>query len=311
MSTSWVAASVRARALAHRRIGGAGTRELAASPTLERALTVLADSPYGRDVHHGQSLPEAQHAVASTLLWHIRVLAGWLPRGDARFLRVLAGGFEVANVDERLREIAGGAPEPPFRLGGLSTTWTALAGATSAEQMRTLLARSVWGDPGVDNPDGIRLAMRLAWAGRVSANVPRARAWAVGAATLMIARPHLLDDRPMPASTALLTTRLLGTHWQESRTLTGFVSSLPADARWPLESIDDPADLWRAEASWWARVAADGFALLRQPVGSPDPVIGAVAVLATDAWRVRAALEVATRGGISAPGGLEAFDAVA
>ncbi len=311
MSTAWVAASVRARALAHRRVGGAGARELATSPSLERALAVLADSPYGRDVRPGQSLARAQHCVAETLLWHLRVLAGWLPRGDARFLRVLAGGFEVANVDERLREIAGGTHEPPFRLGGLSTTWNSLAGATSAEQMRTLLTRSVWGDPGVDDPDGIRLAMRLAWAGRVSANVPRARTWAVGAATLVIARPHLLGDRTIPASTALLTTRLLGTHWLETRTLTTFVTSLPADARWPLDPIDDPADLWRAEASWWARVSTDGFALLRQPVGSPDPVIGAVAVLAADAWRVRAALEVAARGGTTAPGGLEAFDAVA
>ncbi len=41
------------------------------------------------------------------------------------------------------------------------------------------------------------------------------------------------------------------------------------------------------------------------------PVIGSVAVLAADAWRVRAALEVAARGGPGSPGALEAFDAVA
>lgn len=311
MSAGWVAASVRARALAHRRVGAAGARDLAGAHSLDRALDVLAGSPYGRDVHHGLSLAEAQHAVGSTLLWHLRVLAGWLPRGDARVLRVLAGGFEVANVDERLRAITGGTPEPPFALGGLSTTWHTLAGATTTEQMRTLLGRSAWGDPGTDSAEGIRLAMRLAWAGRVSANVPRARAWAVGAATLVVARGHLLGDAPIPVPSALLATRLLGSHWPTSRTLPGFVEALPADARWPLRSIDDPGDLWRAEAGWWARVATDGFALLRQPVGSADPVIGAVAVLAVDAWRVRAALEIAARGGMGAPGALEAFDAVA
>ena len=41
------------------------------------------------------------------------------------------------------------------------------------------------------------------------------------------------------------------------------------------------------------------------------PVIGMAAVLAVDAWRVRAALAVAARGGALAAGALEAFDAVA
>jgi hypothetical protein len=42
-----------------------------------------------------------------------------------------------------------------------------------------------------------------------------------------------------------------------------------------------------------------------------DPVIGAVAVLAADAWLVRGALEVAARGGASTAHAMEAFDAVA
>ncbi len=311
MSSSWVAPSVRARALAQRRLGAAGTRDLAAAATFAQALDLLAGSPYGRDVHRGQSVAQAQHAVAATLLWHMRVLAGWLPRGDARLLRILAGGFEVANVDERLREIAGSGSEEPFRLGGLSTSWPMLATATSTEQMRTLLARSAWRDPGSDTVEGLRIGMRLAWAQRVSAGLPRARAWAVGAASLLIARRHLLDQWPIPAPTALLATRLLGTKWTASRTLEGFVGSLPADARWALTEIDDAGDLWRAEARWWARVAGDGFGLLRRPIGTPEPVIGAVAVLAADAWRVRAALEVAARGGATTASALEAFDAVA
>ncbi len=310
MSASWVAASVRARALSRRRLGAAGARAVAVTDGLDRAVDLLVDTPYGHDVHHGMSVSQAQHAVAETLLWHARVLAGWLPRGDARVLRVLAAGFEVANVDEQLRRAAGAEHAAPFHLGGLSTAWTTLAGATSAEQVRRSLARSAWGDPGADDADGIRLGMRLTWAARVSANVPAARPWAIGGATLLVARAHLLTGTPLAPQAARLATRLLGSRWPASRTLRGFTAALPTDARWPLASLADPADLWRAEARWWARVTDDGFRFLRRPVTSPDPVIGAVALLAADAWQVRAALEVAARGGASSSA-LEAFDAVA
>ena len=46
--------------------------------------------------------------------------------------------------------------------------------------------------------------------------------------------------------------------------------------------------------------------MLRTPSFSPTPVTGAVAVLAVDAWRVRAALGAAARGGSA----LEVFDAL-
>ena len=82
---------------------------------------------------------------------------------------------------------------------------------------------------------------------------------------------------------------------------------LPARARWILAGISSPGDLWRAEATWWARVERDGFRLLRTSGLDSGPVIGAVAVMAADAWRIRAALEIAARGG----GPLEAYDAVA
>ena len=84
---------------------------------------------------------------------------------------------------------------------------------------------------------------------------------------------------------------------------------LPGDIRWTLEGIDGVGDLWRAEAGWWQRVEHDGFALLRGSSFDQRPVVGALAVLAVDAWRTRAALEAAARGG-AAPV-LEAFDGVA
>jgi hypothetical protein len=291
VSAGWVAASVRARAMAQRRLGAAGTRSLAGQPSLEAALEVLAESSYGRDVRAGSTLPEAQRAVAATLLWHLRVLAGW--------------------VDERLREVTGGSHEQPFRLGGLATAWTTLATATSPADLREQLGRSAWGDPGSEDPDGIRLGMRLSWASRVAANVPEARPWAAGAAALLVARTLLPDGARIPATTVLAVTPLLGARWPEATTLATLRAGLPPEARWALSHADDPTDLWQAEAAWWLRVGRDGFALLRRPVTTAEPVLGAVAVLATDAWRVRAALEVAARGGASVPAAMEAFDAVA
>ena len=311
MSAGWVAAAVRARAMARRRLGAVAARELAARPSLELAVDVLADGPYGHDVRPGQTLGQVQHSVSATVLWNMRVLAGWLPTGSSRILRLLAGGFEVANVDERLRELHGRAVEPPFHLGSLATTWDRAARAASVEDVRAVLARSAWGDPGSESPGAIELGMRLAWASRVAAGVPQARPWACGAAGIIVARELLLaGSAPTPQATRTLAP-LLGSAWMDARTITAFAAALPADARWVLEGVDGPEDLWRAEAAWWSRLSVDGSTLLHGPSTSPAPVIGSVAVLAVDAWRVRAALEVAARGGSDAPGALEVFDAVA
>ena len=56
-----------------------------------------------------------------------------------------------------------------------------------------------------------------------------------------------------------------------------------------------------------AAVEADGFALLRRPRAGPEVVLGAIAVMAMDAWRVRAALAAAAAG----TGSSEVLDAVA
>ncbi|WAP50822.1 hypothetical protein OL239_12580 [Arthrobacter sp. ATA002] len=71
--------------------------------------------------------------------------------------------------------------------------------------------------------------------------------------------------------------------------------------------MDHPADLWRAEAALAARVENDGFRLIRAGLPGPNTVLGAMAVLATDAWRVRAALAAAA----AHAGTSEVLDAVA
>jgi hypothetical protein len=65
--------------------------------------------------------------------------------------------------------------------------------------------------------------------------------------------------------------------------------------------------LWRAEAGLRAQIESDGFRMLRAARPGPAPVVGALAVLAVDGWRLRAALACAAAG----TGPSEVLDVVA
>jgi hypothetical protein len=92
-----------------------------------------------------------------------------------------------------------------------------------------------------------------------------------------------------------------------ARRFTDLAAALPRSARSVLEGVSGPAELWGAEAHWWLTVERDSEELVRAPRPGPDVLVGAVGLLATDAWRVRAALQVAAQG----PEGLEVFRAAA
>jgi hypothetical protein len=306
VSAGWVAATVRARAMARRRIGLAGARRLAAAPSLDAALAELVGTPYGHDVRVDHTLAQAQWAVAATLLWDLRVLAGWLPRDGADRLRVLAGWFELANVDELHRAMVGIPAERPFVLGSLGTAWNRLRSARSPDELRQVLAASPWGDPGAATPAAVGLGLRTAWAERVVAAVPPAESWATGAVALLVARERLVVGRRLPDGAATSVRRLLGASALDVVSFPGLATALGGRARWAVRGVDRPEALWQAEARWWARVESDAFTLLHRPRSGLAPVVGAVAATAVDAWRVRAALESAARGG-----GSGAFDVVA
>lgn len=313
MSTAWVAGTVRAKALTRRRLGAAGARSLAASPTLEEAAATLVATPYGHDAPGQPTLAGLQHGTGSTLLWHLRVLAGWLPREGADALRLLAGGFEVANLDEHVARLRGHPHEPEYRLGTLETAWLRLRETTTLDEVREVLTTSRWGDPGGSSPWSIGTSMRITWADRVAAGVPDAAPWATAAAALLLAREVLVRGHGLDDTLALRATSVLGPAFVEALSagadLTTLADQLPHDSRWALDGVSGPQDLWRVEAAWHRHVERDGFRLLHRSGFGPGVVVGAVAVLAVDAWRVRAALETAARGG--AQRALEAFDAVA
>jgi hypothetical protein len=307
MSGGWVAGSIRAKAMARRCIGAGAARELAACRSLEEALQALAATPYGRERLPGRTLSAAQHEIAGVILWNLRVLAGWLPGDGVRLLRALAGWFELANVEERLQAMAGRPADDEFALGALATAWPRLRQATSPAGLRAVLAASAWGDPGGDTAEAVLGGMRSRWAARVAAVGDPARSWAAGAEALVLAGQLFTPGREARDTGTGGALGMLGPEAAGAATLDELARRLPAPARWVLAGISSLGDLWRAEAAWWAEVERDGFRLLRTSGLDSGPVIGAVAVMAADAWRIRAALEIAARGG----GPLEAYDAVA
>ncbi|MEU6017384.1 hypothetical protein ABZ826_26040 [Streptomyces sp. NPDC047515] len=293
--------------MSSRRLGVRAAREVAAAATLDDALGQLAATPYRRALDADAGLAAAQRSVAATLLWHLRVLAGWLPRQGAGAVRLLAAGFEISNVEEHLRVLSGSAPDRPgsYRLGGLATAWPRLAESRSPAELRAALTSCAWGDPGDDSAAAVGIGMRISAATRTAGAVPEAVSWAAGRLALLVARELFVHGRPLTEPSGRRAARVLGPGVLRAATFADFRRQMPGTARWAVDGIDESADLWRAEARWWTRVEKDGSALLRGSRLDTAPVLGAVAVLSTDAWRVRAALESAARGGE-----LEAFDAL-
>ncbi len=149
--------------------------------------------------------------------------------------------------------------------------------------------------------------LQTSLADRLVAAVPAAAAWAGAATALLVAREVVRDRRDLPPAARRSAVRVVGERALRAGSVPELAALLPTQARWALDGVSDTDELWRAEARWWARVEQDGFALVRRPTSGPDVVVGALAIQAVDAWRVRAALELAARGG----GPMEVLDAVA
>jgi len=292
---AWTAGVVRARLLLSRTIGAGLADKVAASPSLDDGLAALAGSAYGERVRAGQDLVAAQRGVAETLLWHLRILAGWLPAGGAALMRVLAGWFELANIDARLAALAGGGREPsPFALGTLATVWPAAERARTIEELGGVLARSSWDVPRARVPAELAIGLRVAWARRVRDAAPQARDWVEGAGALLAAR-ELLVARSRVHSEQLLRFPGIDARVLAADTLAELRAAVGPKASWVLDAISESTELWRGELAWWDRVEDDAHALLRQTDDEP-PVLASVALLAVDAQRTARALQSAALG---------------
>ncbi|HET8642010.1 MAG TPA: hypothetical protein VFM37_08725, partial [Pseudonocardiaceae bacterium] len=125
---------------------------------------------------------------------------------------------------------------------------------------------------------------------------PAAR-WAAGGTALLVARELFVAERRLPEPAAVAAALMLGPGLPQTPSFAELRRSLRPDARWALAGVQSPDELWRAETAWWARLRSDGLGLLTGSRFGMEPVIGACALLAADAWQVGAALELAARGG--------------
>ena len=298
MTAGWTAAGVRGRGLLRRRLGHDEALRLAAAPSLEAALSALTETAYDRDVRPGQDLGQAQHAVSATTLWHLRVLAGWGPPVVAGPLRVLGSGYEIANVTGYLLGLSGQPTRRPYALGALVTAWPAVTRARTPAEVRAALRSSAWGDPGSEELPSIRLALQLSWACRVSDAVPPAKDWATSGAALVMARALASGaDASLGPSVVRDASRILGSRWRRADSPEDLARRVPRAAARTLEGVTSADELWQAEVRWWVEIETAAVRLTARSRPDRSAAIGAAALLAVDAWRVRAALSVAAHGG--------------
>jgi hypothetical protein len=172
-------------------------------------------------------------------------------------------------------------------------------------EVRQVLSRSGWGDPGVDDPAAIACSMRVTWTRRIARAGPPAESWGFGAAATLLARERFVADREIAGPAEHDLVRLLGHGAVTATTLEELVDRLATRARWPFESVDAPAELWRSELAILARVDRDARDLA-STTASRSAVVAVIARLLVDMWRVTAAIDAAGRGRV----GLEVLDAV-
>jgi hypothetical protein len=243
-------------------------------------------------------LPAAQRAVSATLLWHLRVLAGWGPPLGAGPLRLLSAGFESANVVGLLARLRGQPGPAPYALGSMAVAWPVASGARTPAQLRAVLATSVWGDPGSDDLATVRLALQLGWARRVADGVPEGGDWAVSGAAIVLAKVLVADALPVLGPSARRDVdRLLGRRWSQATSIGELARSVPRAGARVLEGIESGTDLWRAETRWWSSVESAGVEMAARSRLDASQAVGVAGLLAADAWRTRAALAMAANGG--------------
>lgn len=296
MKPGWTAGVTRGRLLLSRILGAGQAHAIAGRHSLDAGVAALAGSAYGERVQTGVDLVTAERGVAETLLWHLRILAGWLPAAGTGLVRALAASFELANIDARLAALASdGREPPPFVLGGLATAWPRVEQARTVEEMVAAVVGSAWGDPGGRSPAELALGLRVSWARRVRETAPEAADWVAGAAALLLARELLVvDTREHVAQLRRLPA--VGEQALGASSVDELRAALPPQAAWALAGVSEPNELWRGELGWWSRVERDAMALLRRR-GDEAVVLAAVALLAVDAERTVRALEAAAHGG--------------
>jgi hypothetical protein len=211
-------------------------------------------------------------------------------------------------VDRRLAEIIGDEPaREPVRLGALSVVSHRLDQVRTPAELRGLLARSTWGDPGADDPPTLAFGLRAAFARRALAGPDLVRPWARSAAAVLVARERFAFDRPITASATRDLDRLLGPRWRRADSIDGLRAALPTSIGDVLDDVNGPEDLWRAELAVVGRIEHDAADSIARHRFGPELVAAIFASLSIDLWHVLAGIAGAATGDL----GTEVLDAMA
>ncbi len=291
MSAGWVAGTVRGRSIAARRLGPDGETMLAATADLASALDYLDHTGYGHHLQSGLGLEDAQHAIGSTALWHLRVLAGWLPPRGGEVIRIIGGWFEAHNlVDHALHLGAGTAIGPRYDLGALATVWPSARAAGSLDALATVLRANGWGHPDVGDLDAVLHAIGAGWGRRLADGATERPAWGEALVAIELAKNLLVEPGRPVGWRDRLTSRVAA----DVCSIDEMVRGLPDDATWVLDGVDDVRD---AVPRWWERVAHDADRGLAGTSMDRDAVTCAGMALVVDAHRVQGMLAQAWRRG--------------
>ncbi len=287
--------ALRGRMLASRRLDAGSRHVLDNARGLEEALSVLARTTYAHRLQPGVSLDEAQHQVGETTLWHLRVLAGWLPPGGGEDVRVVAGWFEMHDMIDYFAALSLSAPIPtPYRLAGLATVWRKVAGTTTLEEARAILAVSEWGNPGDGDFLHMVRGVRVGWGHRLTEAFQDQPHWGAGYMAIELAKDLFLQPRisgrrlrwPMDKPSEMAVSDM-----------SDLIGALPRRASWVLKGSEDPDELWRAEDRWWARVSDDTETMVWDSDLGRNTVIGAAMALLADCRSTQGLLAAAWRRG--------------
>lgn len=307
MTAGWVAASVRADALLRRLVGADGARSLAEAATWREARTQLASTFYGGELSEDADRANARRTAMTATIWQLRVLGGWLPVGGSGVTRLFAAPFEIANIEGQHQRLAGVQPMQPVPLGSLALAWPRAATTNSVAELRTVLARSAWGDPGGGDLVDLGVGLRIAWARRLLRQVPELASWVKGGLAVLVAREVFAFERQIPPATAHELDRLVGTGWCRATTIPELHHRLPDSAAWALTGISTTTELWRAELAVARRITREATEITTAKRFTKTTVAAMMTLMLIDLWRINAAIELAGRG----PSPSEVLDAVA
>ncbi|MEJ1230273.1 MAG: hypothetical protein WDM88_06140 [Galbitalea sp.] len=174
---------------------------------------------YGDRLRGVATLAAAQTAISATVLWRLRVLAGWMPAAGGTLARAMAAGFERQNIVAHAEQLRGGEPETAvFDLGTLATAWPQLRTTPRSRNLRACCAPPAGGPRPRRGRGFPRGRAHVLWLRRLAAAAPAARSWAAAACALLAARVTLVDRAEPSERLVALVRPLVGTTWTGTRT---------------------------------------------------------------------------------------------